>query len=84
MELYFFPEKSLTFKGLPCVVQKSSMEEKVSKFSQNYKFREVFFKKGCFFFGGEGRGKILNLQGQNLFRGAPRHPAPMEESQDAW
>ena len=48
MELYFFLEKSL--KGLPCLVQKSNTEEKLSKFSENYNFREVFFKKGRFFF----------------------------------
>ena len=47
-------------------------------------FERYFSKRDASFLGGEGRGKILNLQGQNLFRGAPHHPAPMEESQDAW
>ena len=53
--------------------------EKLSKFSQNYKFREVFSKRGSSFF--RGGHKILNLQGQNLFRGASRFrgrpPAPL-------
>ena len=60
--------------GLTCLIQKSSIEEKLSKFGQNYKFREVFFKKGHFFLGGH---KILNLQGQNLFRGQAGSRVPL-------
>ena len=41
--------------------------EKLSKFSQKYKFREEFSKRGTSFC--RGGCKILNLQEQNLFRG---------------
>ena len=52
----------------------SSIQEKLSKFSQNYKFREVFSKRDASFVR-EGH-KILNLQGQNLFRGKQVQGAP--------
>ena len=50
-----------------CVSLLLPISEKLSKFSQNHKFREVFSKRGTSFF--RGGCKILNLQGQNLFRG---------------
>ena len=40
-----FSWKSHSLKGLPCLVQKSNTEEKLSKFSENYNFQEVFFKR---------------------------------------
>ena len=64
------------------------MEENVSKFGQNYKFREVFFKKGAFLFSGVGtkfktcRGNISSGRGKAGLGGAP--PAPVEDSQSIY
>ena len=48
--------------------------EKLSKFSQNYKFREVFSKRGTSFSGGVQNFKLAgakSLQGVSRFRVAP-------------
>ena len=60
--------------------------EKLSKFSQNYKFREVFSKQGASFF--QGGAKFLTCRGKissggKQVQGGTPLPLPVEESQNS-
>ena len=75
--IVLFSWKVINFLRAYLVLYKSPVWKKnYQNLVKTTSFERYFSKRDASSFFGRGRGKSLNLQGQNLFRGCPLPPSP--------